>query len=49
MGTLRGLLTLFLLLMFVGIWIWAWSSKRKNAFDEAAHLPLNEQQETKHE
>lgn len=39
-GTLRGIITLVLLLAFIGIVIWAYSAKRKSAFDEAAQLPL---------
>jgi cytochrome c oxidase cbb3-type subunit 4 len=27
---------------FIGIVLWAWSSKRKKSFDEAAHLPFDE-------
>jgi cytochrome c oxidase cbb3-type subunit 4 len=28
------------LVLFLGIWAWAWSSRRREAFDEAAHLPF---------
>lgn len=42
LGTLRGLVTLALLLAFVGLVAWAWSSRRKADFDEAAQLPLRE-------
>jgi cytochrome c oxidase cbb3-type subunit 4 len=34
--------TVVVLVLFVGIVIWAWSSKRKQAFDEAANIPFNE-------
>ena len=34
--------TLVVLVLFVGIVIWAWSGKRKQAFDEAANIPFNE-------
>ncbi len=44
-GTFLGILTLVLLLMFIGIWLWAWSGKRKNAFEEAAQLPLEDNRE----
>ena len=37
-GTVRGLITLFLLLAFVGVVIWAYSKRRKASFDEAANL-----------
>ncbi len=40
--TVRGLLTLVLMLAFVGVVIWAWSSKRKKDFEEASRLPLDE-------
>ncbi len=42
MPTVRGLLTLLLMLAFVGMVIWAWSSKRKKDFEEASRLPLDE-------
>ena len=35
--------TIVVLVLFVGIVIWAWSGKRKQAFDEAAHLPFDEE------
>ena len=34
--------TVLMFIIFAGIVIWAWSSKRKNDFHEASHLPLNE-------
>lgn len=40
MGTLRGLITGFLLMSFLGLVAWAWSKRRKADFDEAAHLPF---------
>jgi cytochrome c oxidase cbb3-type subunit 4 len=42
MGTLRGLITLALMVAFVAIWAWAWSSRRRKDFDEASRLPLDE-------
>jgi cytochrome c oxidase cbb3-type subunit 4 len=39
---LRSLFTVLVFVTFIGIWIWAWSSKRKQAFDEAARLPFVE-------
>jgi len=38
----RGLITLLLMILFAGICIWAYSKARKPDFDEAAHLPLEE-------
>ena len=40
--TLRGVLTLILMLAFLAIVVWAWSSRRKKDFEEAARLPLDE-------
>ena len=42
MGTFRGLFTVVMLLLFVGLVLWAYSSKRKQTFDAAAQLPLEE-------
>jgi len=42
--TLRGLFTLILMVAFVTIVIWAWSGKRRKDFDEAARLPLEDDQ-----
>jgi len=41
-GLLRGLYTLFMFIAFIGIVWWAWSSRRKHDFDEAASLPLED-------
>ena len=35
--------TVLLLILFIGIVIWAFSSRRKRAFDEAARLPLEDE------
>ena len=42
MGTVRGLLTAILLMLFIGLVVWTWSRKRKKAFDEAAQMPLDD-------
>ena len=34
-----------LLVLFIGGWIWVWSPRRKAEFDDAAALPLNEEDE----
>jgi cytochrome c oxidase cbb3-type subunit 4 len=39
---LRTIFTLLVFSAFIGIVIWAYSSKRKQAFDEAARLPLDD-------
>ena len=49
-NTLRGFLTLVLMLAFIGVWIWAWSKRRTRDFEESAALPLEEDKYmTKHE
>jgi cytochrome c oxidase cbb3-type subunit 4 len=42
MGTIRGLITLLLLLAFIGLVFWAYSKRRKADFDEMAQLPFHE-------
>jgi cytochrome c oxidase cbb3-type subunit 4 len=37
---IHSVVTVVLFVTFVGIWVWAWSAKRKRAFEEAAMLPL---------
>jgi cytochrome c oxidase cbb3-type subunit 4 len=32
-----------LLLVFVGAWAWAWSPRRRKDFEEAARLPLDDE------
>ena len=44
-GLLRGLFTLFMFLAFLGIVFWAWSARRRNDFDAAAQLPLEDDAE----
>ena len=41
----HGLWTGALLVIFIGIVVWAWSGKRKRDFDEAARLPLEDDDE----
>jgi cytochrome c oxidase cbb3-type subunit 4 len=41
-GTMRGLVTLLLMLAFVGLVFWAYSKRRKADFDEMAQLPFRE-------
>jgi cytochrome c oxidase cbb3-type subunit IV len=41
-GVLRGIGTLVLMLSFVALCIWAYSPRQKRRFDEAARLPLVE-------
>lgn len=39
--------TLASLLVFIGIVLWAFSGKRKKSFDQAARLPLEDDEDTK--
>lgn len=39
---LRGALLVTLIIAFLGMWVWAWSKKRKPEFDQAARMPLEE-------
>ena len=39
-GTVRGIGTALVLLSFVCVTLWAYSSKRREAFSEAAMLPF---------
>ncbi len=41
-GTIRGLITLLLMLAFIGLVFWAYSRRRKADFDEMAQLPFRE-------
>ena len=40
---LRSVITVVTLIMFVGIVFWAYSGRRRQAFDEAANLPFNDE------
>jgi cytochrome c oxidase cbb3-type subunit 4 len=40
---IQSIWTVVVLVLFVGIVIWAWSGKRKHRFDEAAHIPFDEE------
>ena len=42
-----GIVTSILLVLFLAGWVWAWSPKRKNEFDAAAKMPLDEDRETR--
>jgi cytochrome c oxidase cbb3-type subunit 4 len=41
--TTRAIVTVVLLIVFLAIIAWAWSGKRRNRFEEAAQLPLEEE------
>ncbi len=42
-NTVRGLITALMMFAFIGMVFWAYSSKRRSAFQEAASLPFDEQ------
>jgi cytochrome c oxidase cbb3-type subunit 4 len=37
---MRVIVMLLGLVLFLAIWAWSWSSRRREAFDEAARLPF---------
>ena len=39
-----GIVTAVLLLLFIGGWIYVWSPKRRDEFEAASRLPLDDQQ-----
>jgi cytochrome c oxidase cbb3-type subunit 4 len=39
---ISGILTSILLVTFIGLCLWAWSRSRRDDFNEAAHLPLED-------
>lgn len=41
-ATFHVIWTIVILVVFLGIVFWAWSGKRKKSFDEAARLPLED-------
>jgi len=41
-GELQSLITLAAFVTFMGIVVWAWSSRRRDAFGEAARIPLDD-------
>ena len=42
-----GIVTAALLALFIGGWIWAWSPKRKRDFEDAARLPLEDEEQSR--
>jgi cytochrome c oxidase cbb3-type subunit IV len=41
LNDLRSAITLLSFVMFIGLVAWAWSARRRQAFDEAARLPFD--------
>ena len=42
-GIVHSAWTLLLMVIFLAIVVWAWSGKRKRSFDEAARMPLEDE------
>ena len=42
MAMFHSIWTILVMVIFIGIVIWAYSGKRKERFDEAARLPLED-------
>ncbi len=42
LNLLRGLGTALAMLAFISVAVWAWGQRRRDAFDDAARLPLEE-------
>ena len=43
LGTLSGIATVVMLAAFLSVCAWAWSGKRREDFEAAARLPLDEE------
>ncbi len=41
-GILSGIFTAVLIVLMSGVAVWAWSDRRRQAFDAAARVPLEE-------
>jgi cytochrome c oxidase cbb3-type subunit 4 len=41
-GTLSGIFTAVMMVLLVSITLWAWSSRRRDAFEASARVPLEE-------
>jgi cytochrome c oxidase cbb3-type subunit 4 len=46
-ASVHSILTIVAIIIFLGIIAWAYSSKRKKDFDEAARLPLEDDDSVK--
>ena len=45
LNDLRSAIMLLSFVMFIGLVAWAWSARRRQAFDEAARLPFDGEEE----
>jgi cytochrome c oxidase cbb3-type subunit IV len=41
-GVVRGVMAGALLVIFVGLWVWVYGARRRQWFESAARLPLEE-------
>jgi len=41
-GPAQAIWTIVVMVIFIGITLWAWSSKRKEKFNEAARIPMDD-------
>jgi len=48
MNLFHSIWTVVSLVIFIGIVLWAWSGHRKESFDEAAQLPLEDDELSHH-
>lgn len=48
-GTFSGVMTGILIVIFLGIVFWAYSKRNKEAFDEMANMPMNDNAQEKKE
>ncbi len=42
MAVIQSIWTIIVMVIFFGILVWAFSRKRKSEFDDAAHLPIDD-------
>ena len=46
-GTLSGIVTAILIVLFLGVCVWAYSARRREQFNKAAQMPLEEDSEVR--
>jgi cytochrome c oxidase cbb3-type subunit 4 len=42
-NTLRGIMTILLMVAFIGVCLWAYSGRRKKDFEDASNLPFDDE------
>jgi cytochrome c oxidase cbb3-type subunit 4 len=45
LNLLRGIATILAMAAFIAVFLWSWSRRRRDSFDAAARLPLEEDPE----